>query len=510
MPVRTQLEVERKFTVKEDFETEALQLPSGVRLVEEGHLEFEATYFDTADLRLAAQGISLRRRDGGPDDGWHLKLPYSPDGREEISEPASARQTEPPESLTSLVRVHLRGTPVGPVARVMTRRAVHLLEPEEDEGRVLAELMDDRVTGQSLGEQVTVTTWREVELELSEGDAPLLEAVTSSLQRAGATRATAPSKLESALAERWPRRPGTPQKLGRRSDASAVVLSYVQRQVAALKAVDPAVRRDAEDAVHQMRVASRRLRSALKTFRPHLAGARTDDVRGELRWLGRVLGDARDAEVLHARLRERLDAEPTAPGTAVALARIATTMQARYEQAHAEVLRQLDGDRYLRLIDDLDLMLDDPPLTDRAHRPADQELPRRVRKVWRSVRRLHQAAEAAGTAAERETALHEVRKAAKRARYAAEALRPVVGEDAERFAAAMEHLQEVLGEYRDSHVAQETLSTTAAQAHAAGEDTFVYGLLTAREQARAAAALGAYEAAWREAARKKLHRWTKP
>lgn len=503
------LEVERKLTVDEGFDLTRVRLPDGIRLVHDGALQLRATYYDTADLRLAAEGITLRRRTGGTDDGWLLKLPHGPDGREEVHEPASAGETEPPASLRGLVRLHVRSASLEPVARITTSRVVHRLVAEERGGPTLAELVDDHVTAEAGGDEVTPTGWREVEVELVEGDAELLRAVTAALERAGASRATAASKLERALAGRVPPRRRTPDGLDGDSHAATVALAYVRQQVAAIKAADPLVRLDAADAVHQMRVACRRLRVALRTFRPQLSRERTDALRRELRWLAGVLGDVRDTEVLRDRLLDRLDAAPASPGTAVARARLDTSLSRRYDHARAELLRQLDSPRYLRLLDDLDGLLDAPPLTSRARRPAREELPSRARKAWKALRRAHRAAEAAATPAERAIALHEVRKAAKRARYTGEALQPVFGKDAERFATAMERIQEVLGEHQDSQVARETLAATAAQAYAAGEDTFPYGFVAGLEEGSAVTARTLYGDVWRAASRKKLRRWTR-
>lgn len=507
--MHNQLEVERKFTVDEDFDLTSVRLSDRTRLVHDGVFQLRATYYDAADLRLIAEGITLRRRTGGPDDGWQLKLPHGPDGREEVHEPAAAGETEPPASLRGLVLAHLRGETLRPVAQITTSRVVHRLVGDERGGPVLAELVDDHVTAEVCGDEAISTAWREVEAELVEGDADLLRAVTAALERAGASRAVAGSKLERALGGRVPPRRQAPADLGRDSDAAAVALAYLRQQVAAITAADPLVRLDAEDAVHQMRVASRRLRAALTTFRPHLARGHTDALRGELRWLAGLLGDVRDAEVLRDRLRDRFDAAPAGPGTAAARARVDAGLSRRYDHARAEMLHQLASPRYLRLLDDLDGLLDAPPLTPRARRPAREELPGRARKAWKALRRAHQAADAAVTPGERATALHEVRKAAKRARYTGEALQPAFGKDAARFAAAMERVQEVLGEHQDSQVARETLAEMAAQAYGAGEDTFAYGFVAGLEEAAAAAARSTYGDAWRAASRQKLHRWTR-
>ncbi|WP_345044639.1 CYTH and CHAD domain-containing protein [Georgenia daeguensis] len=500
--MRSQLEVEQKFAVPESFRLADVPFPH--RLHADGTLHLESTYVDTADLRLAAHGITLRRRTGGTDDGWHLKLP-GPDGRLEVHEPPGPEGTMPPESLRRLVAVHVRDEPLVPVARLRTTRAVHRLR---DGRRVLAEVVEDDVTAEALGDDVMLSTWREVEVELVDGGPDVLEELAAALVAAGATDPPAPSKLVRALGDRLQSPADPPRAPSPRDPAGDVVLAYLTEQVAALKDADPGMRRDADDAVHQMRVASRRLRSALKTFRPVLDRARTDVVRGELRWLAHALGDARDTEVLHARLRELLGAEGH-PDRDAAAARVDAELGSRYDRAHREVLSDLDSPRYFRLLDELDALVASPPLTDAAGRPAQEVLPRTARKAYRELRRLHDGAHAADSAEERETLLHEVRKAAKRARYAGEALRPAFGKDAKKFAAAMEEVQDVLGEHRDGVIAGQTVAGLATRAREEGEDTFELGRLAGLEEARSAAAEAAYDEAWRSASRKRLRRWTR-
>ncbi|WP_193721609.1 CHAD domain-containing protein [Georgenia subflava] len=319
-------------------------------------------------------------------------------------------------------------------------------------------------------------------------------------------RARAPSR---AVGDAVPRRPGPDREASPDSPASEVVLGYVDAQLLALRQAQPGVVADSPDAVHQMRVAARRLRSTLKTFRALFDREPAERLREELRWLGTVLGDARDAEVMHARLRDRLAADPVSNGRAAVLGRIDSVFDARRAQARKQVLRELGRPRHLRLLDDLEAFVAEPPLTGRAAHEASKELPGRAHKAWRTVRRRHREVDGATGAGEPAGALHEVRKAAKRARYAGEALEPVFGRDAERFAAAMEEIQDVLGAHQDGHLAREAWTALAAQAHAAGENTFHYGRLAAQEEAGVEAARREYRDAWRAATRKRLHAWTR-
>jgi CHAD domain-containing protein len=292
---------------------------------------------------------------------------------------------------------------------------------------------------------------------------------------------------------------------GSKDSAAEVVLAYLREQVGKLKAAEPGVREDVDDQVHQMRVACRRLRTALKSFRPLLEAEQTDPIRDELRWLATSLGDARDTEVLHDRLLDEL--QKNGSGDDPARPRIDADLRKQYRAARRRVLRDLDSVRYARLLDRLDALLEAPPFTAEAAALASKALPRLVRKAFRTVRRRHDEAGHAATPEDHAVALHEVRKAAKRARYVGEAMAPAFGKDAARFAAEFEELQDLLGEHHDSVVARQALGEMAPRAHAAGEDTFTIGVLAGREEERAAAVLRRYDAAWDAASAKKLRRW---
>jgi CHAD domain-containing protein len=257
-----------------------------------------------------------------------------------------------------------------------------------------------------------------------------------------------------------------------------------------------------------MRVATRRLRSALATYRPLLDQQRTEPLRDELKWLGEVLGGPRDAEVLRDRLRGLVDEQPDELVMGPVKRRIDLELNARHKTAHANLIDELNGERYLRLLDDLDALVTDPPLTARARRPAKRVLAARVGHAARRVDRAAQAADAAETAELRDHALHEVRKSAKRARYAAESAAPVAGKPATRLAKRMEALQEVLGEHQDSVASRATLRELGIAAYGAGENGFTFGLLHGQEARRADAARRAYEPALRRASASKVRRWT--
>src|SRR5882757_3397936 len=335
----------------------ALPGVAGVRTSDPDRLD--AVYYDTADLALGAHRITLRRRTGGQDAGWHLKLPTAQaDTRTEVRVRLGTSTGKPPKELRTEVSAVVRDRPLAPVLRLRTTRQRTLLL--DAAGRTLAEIAYDEVraqlrapaggdgdrdggadrgesgsggtgsggkgsggkgsggtksggtgsggTGSGSGRTrgrswVPGTAWTETEVELIEGAPELLDAVEERLLAAGLRRSASGSKLAYALGDRLvplPRPPAEP------STAGQVATGYLHEQLTALLALDPAVRRAEEDAVHRMRVATRRARSALKSFRRELDRKITDPLGDELKWLAGALGMERDREVLAERLARRL------------------------------------------------------------------------------------------------------------------------------------------------------------------------------------------------------------
>ncbi|SCX58636.1 CHAD domain-containing protein [Klenkia marina] len=198
-------EIERKFDVEETFVVPDLSGVPGVASVGEPVVhELSATYYDTADLRLARAKITLRRRTGGTDAGWHLKLPAEAGARRELHSPLGRAVKAPPRATLAPVLGVVRRAPTAQVATLATRRTLTTLLAED--GRVLAEVADDQVTGTALpatpGDAVVVTTWREVEVELVDGDEGLLSAVGAELEVSGARPSASAAKLARVLADR--------------------------------------------------------------------------------------------------------------------------------------------------------------------------------------------------------------------------------------------------------------------------------------------------------------------
>lgn len=496
----THLEIERKYDVAEGATAPDLTAAvPGAVLGEEHDQQLVATYLDTEDRRLRAAQITLRHRTGGTDAGWHLKLPAGP-VRLEAHARGKAWPADPPEELLSLARSVVRRAPLVAVAELRTARAVHPLVDER--GRILLELVDDTVEAIRPGAEAI--TWREWEVEVVAGDPSLLDAVEPLVLAAGATPSAAPSKVARVLPP-----PPAPEasRLDRKdTTAGEVLLAHLREHVAELVRRDPDVRRDEDDAVHRMRVATRRLRSALSTFRPLLDRERTDPLRDELRWLAGSLGGARDAEVLHARLVAMLAEQPDYLVLGPVRTKVDELLLGRYRRAHDGVLRDLDSERYLSLLDELDVLTTDPPFSARADEPAAKVLPRLVGRADRRLTSaLERAAAAEGT--EQDHLLHEARKRAKRLRYACEAVAPAVGRPATRLAAAAESMQEVLGEHQDSVVTRGVLRELGAGSTRSGQNGFTFGRLHALEQARAEQGQDMWREAWEKASRRRLRRW---
>lgn len=474
---------------------------AGVRDASAEHLE--AAYYDTDDLRLIRAGITLRRRTGGHDAGWHLKLPVGANSRREIRLPLG-RGKAVPEALAQLVRVHSRGEELRPVATISTQRQRLLLL--DGSGSELAEVATDEVTARAMGEAARVSQWREVELELIGGGRDVLTAADRLLRADGIRRAAQHSKLERALGL-TPGQAARPVKaLSASATAGDVVLAYLRDQVAALKSLDPLVRGDEPDSVHQMRITVRRLRSTLQTFGGLFRHDDAELLASELRWLGHVLGGARDAEVLSAHLAGQAADVPAEELLGPVQARITRHFARVGADSRAEVAQALDSDRYFALLDRIDEFMGSPPLTKVARQSASDAVRRAVRRSYaRTEHRMKLAwREPAGDRQER--ALHRARRAAKRGRYAGELAAPVF-DGAGKFAKQMKKVQTVLGDHQDAVIAREASRELGIAAHLAGENGFTYGLLYERDDQAAAQLRREASRTWRSASQSKYRRW---
>jgi CHAD domain-containing protein len=460
-------EVERKFEVVESTVSPSFEGIAVVSRVEKLPAQaLDAVYFDTPGRDLAANRVTLRRRTGGEDAGWHVKLPAGPDTRTEVRAPLGDDDVDAvPTELLDLVLAIVRDRPLAPVARISTTRGLQVLYG--DDGSLLAEFCDDQVTAWSDdGSQDTGTEqhWREWELELAEAYActatDLLDRLSNRLVDAGAVPARHGSKLARVLGS-------LPN--GAHVSPADPVHRAVAEQVEQLLVWDRAVRADAPDAVHQMRVSARKIRSLLQAAE-QLGTSYDAWILDELRELGQVLGIARDAEVLAERYRHALDALPAELVRGRVRERLVQGAERRYQTGLRRSLVAMRSQRYFRLLDALESVVAEPPPAADVQTPVEAVIDAAYKRVRKAAKAVAQAEED-----DRDEALHKIRKRAKRLRYTAAAVGDTkVSEQAKT-------VQSVLGDHQDSAVSREHLSQQAEAAHQAGEDTFTYGLLYQQE-----------------------------
>jgi CHAD domain-containing protein len=263
---------------------------------------------------------------------------------------------------------------------------------------------------------------------------------------------------------------------------------------------DPGVRLGEVEAVHQMRVGARRLRSDLQTFDPLVHAYWADDLVAELRWIAGLLGEVRDIDVF------KENVEVTASDLHDDLKLLNQRLDERHAEARAELSEALSGGRYIALLDSVVAAARDPHLTDEAARPATEVLPALVAKAWKKLAR--QARDLSHDSSPE--AFHKVRIKAKKVRYAAEAVGPALGKrssDAKDFAARVEAVQEVLGDHQDALVAGETIGAVARDHPEDGSLNLASGRLIERELQKGERCRRAFFGVWGKLDRKKRRKW---
>ena len=465
----------------------------------------DATYYDTDDLRLARSGITLRHRGGEPGPAWTVKLPGSGQGssltRHEIRFDGPADQI--PNPVADLVLASTRARALAPVARLTTvRRPVEI---RDRSGQLLAEVVDDTVSVSNNG--CAAARFREVEVESyvpGHSGRRLRDAAVSRLVDAGCLAEPPVPKLVRALGEPATRPPDVVvSSLGKQASLVDLVQHAIARSVAQIVRHDPGARLglDAED-VHQLRVATRRLRSDLHSFGPLLRQARVVPVRTELRWLGGSIGAVRDKDVLGARLQVRLAALPHFDAAGVN--RLMLRLEREAGEARSAMLTALRDARYLELLDTLVDFAAEPPFAKEAKIKQGRSPKKIAAKIaGKPWRRLKSAVDALGRNPS-DAELHQIRILAKRSRYAADAVAPLVGPVASRFAAAVAGVQTVLGDHHDTVMAEEWLHS-AAKADESVKP--VANQLIALERSRRRELRDQWPATWRAASAQKLRSW---
>jgi CHAD domain-containing protein len=407
----------------------------------------------------------LRRRDGEDDVGWQLKVPGG-EGRIEIR---TGLTETPPEELVDVLTGIRLGKPLTEVATIRTARdRYRTVEPEGH--RVCAEVDDDRVRA-SIDHRLLA--WREIEIELGEAPPALARRLAKQLTAAGARPSHHPSKLARVCGLARPQ-PAVD------TEAGQALVDYLTRQIDGVFAGDLGLRRGS-DPIHDTRVAIRRLRSTIRVFGKLLERKVIANVDDELKWFAGLLGEVRDCQVQRNRFQKALAGIPGELVLGPVSNRITTDLRSEQLRARGRVTEAMDSQRYLDLLATLNRWRSDPPL---AGSPTLTALDKRARRALRKAdQRLDEAIRA-----QEDAMLHRARKAAKRARYAAE-LRKPLDKRAKKTVKHYKRIQTVLGDHQDGVVATATLIRLARTAGTTvGENGFTYGLLFAREQQAAEAA----------------------
>ena len=429
------------------------------------------TYFDTQDLRLWRRQITLRHRLGETDHAgkWTLKLQgedvHDEVNRTELSWPGDADHipTEARRLLRGIARQHA-------LERIVTLEATRQRVLVRAAGAPVGEIDDDTVTVTDGGR--TGHVFRQIEFEIdselegSNHDLSVIDAVVTAITQAGA-RVESEQKFAKALGvdSDDPRANETDAQLDRESTLGALVQWSLRSGLERLLDCDVTLRREAESpperAIHQARVATRRLRSDLKTFRPVLDPVWLRHTRSELRWLGGVLGAVRDVDVLD----ERLHSGRAVPGDIIGREELHARLVSQRRHSSLELAEVLQSGRYLNLLDRLAAGTSSPPfLVDHDFEqevgrslapatPARRALPQLLHPHWK---RLQRRVKKAGSRPS-DTRLHRIRIGSKQLRYGAELAEPVVGTPAGRTARLAEDIQTILGDHHDAVAAVEWL-----------------------------------------------------
>jgi CHAD domain-containing protein len=478
-PISSHREVERKLRVHALFEMPDLAALDVVPATTTSEpFTMRAVYHDTAALTLFRWGITLRRREGGSDEGWHMKLPVAgADGtsRDELHVPLDAGEIgSVPGAFVEVIAPLLREQQLLPVVTLSTQRTPTLLL--DADGTPRAEVVDDIVSVLRDGQVVSV--FREIEIEALQSDddeaMTMLEGVSDHLLGMGAEPSSV-SKAAAALGPRTAEPPDVPALPlpGPNGLAVDAIRAVLAQHVRHLLMADVAVRRDLPDSVHQMRVAARRLRSAFATFAPLLDPEVTTTLKEELKWLASELGAIRDTEVMLERLDRHAGELDDPADTDRARQAIDPLLNHRLAAARSSALAALRSDRHQLIVDDLMTVAVEPPVTDAAYSPCSEVLLPLVARTWRRLDKTIAALELDGPS----VTWHLARIKAKRARYAAESVAGIFGKRMTRHASRLADVTELLGDHQDAHVAQGIIRELAGHPETDGLTGLALGLL---------------------------------
>ena len=455
-PISSQRERERKLTATPDFHLPRLP---GTPLPRR---QLISTYYDTTAYDLAHARITLRHRLERGKKAWQLKLPLG-DDRQEIE--VAGTQADPPDALRQLLMLHLGHRKLVPVVTLRVWRTGVLVH---DRRRPLAEVVLDHVAVVKDGR--VIQRFRELEIEQRQGDEASLRSLEQQMREAGASDHDGRPKFFRALSlpASTPSAPPEPK---------APVVAYLKwaltQHVGWLLAHDPGTRIGTEpESLHQLRVATRRLRAVLRTARPILLPTWVTTLEQELTWLSELLGPARDLDVQIAYFTEesaKLDARDR-----TLLAPFIAHLRTQRAAVQQVVLSELTSTRYVELI---------RRLHQAARGPSVVESPLTVRDLARQEFKKLRKAISGLASSPSDATLHKIRIKTKRARYAAELARNSVGKPASRFLKSTRAVQDLLGLHQDAiqaerHIRQFLKYSTSVRAG------FVAGRMVERQHHR--------------------------
>jgi len=458
------------------------------------------TYFDTADWRLARSGYVLRtRRRGGGTEATMKDLTPAADGLR--------RRMEATETLTGAgiedldrngpvgrrVRALAGGRPLSAVLDVRTRRRLYaLVVHDEPIGEVA---LDDTVIILTDDPQRLRLQRVEVEVQASWVDA--LQPLVEQLRRECGLQPATLSKFEAGLLAAGVALPGRlgagSAPVGPDTTLGELAFTVIGNDIASMLSHEPATRLGEDpEGVHQMRVATRRLRAAADLFVLVLP-ARAQQLRAELGWLADVLGAVRDLDIQLGKLEDWCQTLPGEHGQA--LDDLGDLLTDHREAARARLLDALDSRRYERLVSALDAMIDHGPSRRSVHAksPAVAALPELIGERHRAAARAAKRAQASRVLSD----FHRLRIRSKRLRYAIEFTSGLYGNDVKRFAKQVAALQDALGLIQDADVAYgrlRTIATTSEGAALSHPTVFAMGMVAERCREEAESRLAALSA----------------
>jgi CHAD domain-containing protein len=469
--------------------------------------ELHTLYLDTRSLALARAGVALRLRSGPR--GWEATVKWagrsagSLHERAELNVPLPARPrlpfALPPGPLQSQLSATVLGRPLAPILISDVQRHLLDLLPARGAARPLAEVALDTVQLRAPDGRPLGPSYCEVEIELRAGTRTDLTELSRALQERFGLIPSRGSKFARGMTELYGAvtRPRAVESIQRGDTLAAAARIVVAGQLARLRACDPGTRAGQDpEALHDMRVAVRRLRAATRMFDAALSDTTYDTFRHELSWLGQELGAVRDLDVQLANLewhRPHLDAAPRRR-----LQALRRHMRRERAVRRDALIAALDSRRYARLLAALErFAFGTPPLRPRAAAGKPIAAVGR-RAIKKALRRLLARGDTIGDLPAASD-LHALRIRAKRLRYLLEALKPITGTPGRKLGKQLVRLQDLLGRFNDAMVAARWIRayTRGPGVDSDAETRHVLEGLVDAELRRAGAAQADFRRAWR-------------